>query len=57
MEKEILGTPNLLDEQGKLQTIGYSKHFNIRYNPQNIRVKHRLKEWDFYQITNGEWCL
>ncbi len=57
MEKEILGSPNLLDEQGKLQTIGYSKHSNIHYNPQNIRLKHRLKEWDFYQITNGEWCL
>lgn len=57
MEKEILGSPNLLDEQGKLQTIGYNKHFNIYYNPQNIRLKHRLKEWDFYQITNGEWCL
>ncbi|MDD2492721.1 MAG: DUF2804 domain-containing protein [Bacilli bacterium] len=57
MEKEILGSPNLLDEQGKLQTIGYSKHFNIHYNPQNSKLMHRLKEWDFYQITNREWCL
>lgn len=57
MEKQIVGKPNLLDEQGKLQTIGYSTGFNIIYNHEKVKLKHRIKEWDFYQITNGEYCL
>jgi hypothetical protein len=45
----------IFDELGNLINIGYSFKMNFLYNHKQAKAKEeRIKEWDFYQFTNGE---
>ncbi len=53
-QKEITKKQPLLDSNGRLAAPGWCRHNLYEYNPQNISANiMRLKEWDFYQISNG----
>ena len=56
--KEITEPEKLLNEDGTLAAPGYCKHNYYIYNKEDIAVsKWRVKEWNFYQISNGEWMI
>ncbi len=55
IQNEITEETYLLDENGNLNIPGYSKRNNFIYNKENIgALKTALKEWNFYQISNGK---
>lgn len=48
----------LLDENGKLTKAGYCFTNMYEYDRSAIKANgSRIKEWDFYQISNGRYCL
>lgn len=54
MQHKIVKTGNLLDECGILREPGYSTTLQFRYSRDQVKAnKLRLKEWDYYLITNG----
>lgn len=57
MQNEIREECDVLTKKGNVAVKGYSKHLVFRYNRRNIKRKLRIKEWDFYQILNDEYCL
>ncbi|MEG1520020.1 MAG: DUF2804 domain-containing protein [Clostridia bacterium] len=55
---EILNKTELLDENGRLISPGFSKRENYVYNKENIKAfPLRVKEWDFYQIISPKYVL
>lgn len=57
MEKEFMKSGPVLDQKGR-PIPGYSTKSMITYNRKAIKaLPWRIKEWDFYQITDGEKCL
>lgn len=55
MQNEITKRQKLLDENGNLANPGWCRRNLYDYNIENRSVSTmRLKEWDFYQISNGE---
>jgi hypothetical protein len=47
-----------LDRRGNLANPGYAKKMLFRYNRDRVRGRpFALKEWDFYQIAQGDWIL
>lgn len=59
MEQKRITTPgNLLDEKGRLTEAGYATRLLLKYNRDDIKAKgYRIKEWDYYIITNGKYAL
>lgn len=58
MQNEIIEKTNLLDENGNIANAGFSKKFLYVYNKRNIKKrKTRLKEWDYYYISNDKFAL
>lgn len=58
MQKEIIKTTKLLDEQGHIIKPGYAKKMMYEYNRENIKSSPLAKkEWDFYQVIIGDWVL
>lgn len=58
MQREIKEAGPLLDGRGRLREAGYSFAPILRYDGRKARsFPLRLKEWDFYQICDGEVCL
>ncbi|MCM1115144.1 MAG: DUF2804 domain-containing protein [Clostridium sp.] len=54
MQKEITTKQPLLDADGNLANPGWCRRNLFIYNRENIKAdKFRLKEWDFYQVSNG----
>ena len=54
MEK-MLSKGKLLDEKGNLNEAGYAFSLVKEYHRKDIKVlKGRIKEWDYYFITDGE---
>ena len=54
----LLTEGDLLDENGKLIQAGYSTYLARKYDRSKIKVsKLRIKEWDYYAITDGEVFL
>ena len=48
----------LLDENGVLTKAGYCFTNMYEYDRSKIKANGtRIKEWDFYQISNGRYCL
>lgn len=48
----------LLDENGKLTKAGYCFTNQYEYDRSKIKANAtRIKEWDFYQISNGRYCV
>lgn len=55
MQNEIKTRQPLLDDNGNLANPGWCRHNLFDYNIEKSNVSiMRLKEWDFYQISNGE---
>ncbi|MCH1624121.1 DUF2804 domain-containing protein [Fredinandcohnia quinoae] len=58
IQKEIHEPGNLLSNEGTLLQRGYSKKGVLTYNREKIKAPPwRVKEWDFYQISNDKVCL
>ena len=57
MEKMLSKGP-LLDEQGNLVEAGYAFSLVREYSRKSIKgLKSRIKEWDYYFITDGEYGI
>ena len=58
MQHEITRRIPLLDEKGNLTEPGYAKKLLPAYRRRDIKAnKLRIKEWDYYLITNGRYGL
>lgn len=56
MQHEIIEKGKLLDENGSLREPGWSRSMLLDYNRRDIKAaKHRIKEWDYYLVHNGEF--
>lgn len=53
-QTEITQSVNLLDPKGDPLKPGYCKRNLYVYNREAVKNKLRLKEWDFYQISDGK---
>lgn len=57
-QNQITTPTNLLDDNGQLLNPGYCKNNIFIYNKEKINAsKWRLKEWDFYQVSNGRYMV
>lgn len=57
MEKEILNSGPVLDKEGR-PIPGFSRRSTLRYDRTAIKaLPWRIKEWDFYQVSNDRLCL
>ena len=46
---------DLLDDKGKLLVDGgYARHDYFQFDAKRAKPRNRLKQWDFYQISNGK---
>ncbi len=55
MQNEITVRQDLLDENGNLANPGWCRRNLYNYNIEKSKISAmRLKEWDFYQVCNGE---
>lgn len=54
---QIIEKTPLLDENGNLFRPGYCTRNLYIYNREKISAKHRIKEWDFYQIGDERYML
>lgn len=54
-QNEIVEKTKLLHDDGTLNAIGWSRRCLIEYNKECIpkKLRWRKKEWDFYQISDG----
>lgn len=58
MQEKIIEQTDLLDEKGELIQSGWATKLIANYNRENIKVNpYRIKEWDYYEITNPEFSL
>lgn len=56
MEQRKLKPGRLLDGSGRLSQAGYATALVKEYARKDIRANHlRIKEWDYYLITNGTY--
>lgn len=57
-QNQITNETPLLATNGQLFNPGYCKNNLFMYNKENISAsKWRVKEWDFYQISDGKYML
>jgi len=55
---EILEKTPLLDEKGEILTPGYCVYNNYIYNHRDVKANPmRIKEWDFYQISDKQYTV
>jgi len=55
MQHRITEKKPLLDARGRLTEPGYATSLVLDYNRNDIKAnKLRIKEWDYYLITNGK---
>lgn len=58
MQNHIQSTGPLLGSDGSLLQRGYSTKAQLTYNRKHIKAPPwRIKEWDFYQVSNDDYCL
>lgn len=57
MQNKIINKGNLLKDNGTLSVAGFSTSRVLDYNREAIRNSWRIKEWDFYQISNDRLCI
>lgn len=58
MQVQIQQPGNLLTDKGVLAQKGYATHAVLTYNREQIAaVPWKIKEWDFYQVSNDDFCL
>ena len=56
-QKEYTEPTKLLAEDGRLLSPGWARHNVFEYDRNNSKPSMRKKEWDFYQICNGEYMV
>lgn len=57
-QHEIVTGGALLNKDGSLAQKGYSTRALLQYNREAIKAPPwRIKEWDFYQVSNDRCCL
>lgn len=58
MQRETTQVTKLLNSDGVVATPGYCKRNLYEYNREAITApKIRIKEWDFYQVSDGEYMV
>ncbi len=58
MQREIVKAGRLLNKDGSLMQCGYAKRLLLNYNRAQITAAPwRIKEWDYYLITNGRYAV
>jgi len=58
MQQEIKKVQPLLDEKGVLANPGFAKKMYWKYDRKAIKAnKFRIKEWDYYLITNDNYAI
>jgi len=58
MQHRIEQPGNLLKEDGSLAQCGYSTQAVLTYNREQIKAPAwKIKEWDFYQVSNDDYCV
>ena len=56
-QREYTEETALLAEDGRVQAAGWARRGLFRYDRSRVRHKMRRKEWDFYQISDGEYMV
>ena len=57
-QTEITGAGPLLDRRGVLTQRGYAVKPLLEYRRKDIKAPAwRIKEWDFYQVSNNDYCV
>ena len=56
-QKEYTSDTPLLDKDGTLLAKGWARHNVFDYDRNSVKHKKRRKEWDFYQISNGNYMV
>lgn len=56
-QKEYTEPTRLLAEDGRLLSPGWARHNVFDYDRRNSKPTIHRKEWDFYQICNGEYMV
>ena len=54
MQREITTMTDLLTPDGKLAVCGWARWDLFRYDASLVARPWRLKEWDFYQVSDGK---
>ncbi|ASS64786.1 MULTISPECIES: DUF2804 domain-containing protein [unclassified Paenibacillus] len=58
MQNRILAPGPVLTDNGTLAQRGYSTEAVLDFNRNRIKAPPwRIKEWDFYQVSNDDYCL
>lgn len=58
MQNRIVQKGPLLSDKGELLQKGYSTEAVLTFNKEQIKAAPwRIKEWDFYQVNNDDFCL
>ena len=57
MQKEITSRTELLDKDGNLVVCGWARRNLFVYDRERVRRRNRLKEWDFYQASDGDMLV
>ena len=56
-QKEYTEATPMFGKDGELLCPGYAKHNVFQYDRNLVKHKMRRKEWDFYQLSNGEYMV
>ncbi len=56
-QREYTEETPLLGEDGRLLAAGWARHGLFQYDRSLVKHKMRRKEWDFYQISDGEFMV
>lgn len=57
-QHEIVTPTKLLDERGYVAEPGWCRHNLYQYSRKDVTAnKYRIKEWDFYQVTDGRYLI
>lgn len=54
---EITENVKLLENDGKLAVKGWARHNLFDFDRASVHPRSRLKEWDFYQISDGKYIV
>jgi hypothetical protein len=57
MQHKITIPSNLLDQHGELLQKGYATYPILKYNREDVARKSRLKEWDYYLVSNNAYGI
>ena len=56
-QKEYTKPVKLLDDDGTLHAPGWARRMLFEYEREKAVPFYRLKEWEFYQVNNGRYCV